>query len=193
MAGVRADNAATHYSPLTDITGGPDIVARLTVAWEWSPGRAEQAGVRHQPGNFQNTPLMIDNVLYVSTMYNRVVALDADSGKELWSYDPKAYEDGQPPNGTGFVHRGVAAWRDRGSRAERPDADLSQQPLASARARREDRRADHVLRRQRRRRSHAGFAARGESQALHEYVSAGRLQESRHSRKRCRRSAGLQG
>src|SRR5204863_464742 len=25
---------------------------------------------------------------------------------------PKAYEDGQPPNGTGFVHRGVAAWRD---------------------------------------------------------------------------------
>jgi len=25
---------------------------------------------------------------------------------------PKAYEDGPPPNGSGFVHRGVAAWRD---------------------------------------------------------------------------------
>ena len=30
----------------------------------------------------------------------------------MWAFDPKAYEDGQPPNGTGFVHRGVAAWRD---------------------------------------------------------------------------------
>jgi quinoprotein glucose dehydrogenase len=104
------DNAATHYSPLTDIT--PENVARLTVAWEWSPAEQNKQEFGTQPGNFQNTPLMIDNVLYVSTMYNRLAALDAESGKELWSYDPKAYEDGQPPNGTGFVHRGVAAWRD---------------------------------------------------------------------------------
>jgi quinoprotein glucose dehydrogenase len=55
---------------------------------------------------------MIGGVLYLSTPYNRVVALEADSGRELWSYDPKAYADGQVPNGTGFVHRGVAAWRD---------------------------------------------------------------------------------
>src|SRR6185436_3541919 len=66
------------------------------------------------PGNFQNTPLMIDNVLYVSTPYNRVAALDAETGAQKWVFDPKAYEDGQPPNGTGFVHRGVAAWRDGG-------------------------------------------------------------------------------
>ena len=34
-------------------------------------------------------------------------------GPDSWRFDPKAYEDGQPPpNGTGFVHRGVAAWRD---------------------------------------------------------------------------------
>jgi quinoprotein glucose dehydrogenase len=64
------------------------------------------------PGNFEATPIMIGGVLYFSTPYNRVVALDAESGRELWSYDPKAYADGQPPNGTGFVHRGVAAWRD---------------------------------------------------------------------------------
>ena len=73
--------------------------------------RSSQFGTR--PGNFQATPLMIDNVLYLSTPYNRVVALNADTGAELWAFDPKAYEDGQPPNGTGFVHRGVAAWRDR--------------------------------------------------------------------------------
>jgi len=104
------DNAATHYSPLKDIDASN--VSRLSIAWEWSPAESALAQFGTQPGNFQNTPLMIDNVLYVSTPYNRVVALDAETGKELWSYDPKAYEDGQPPNGTGFVHRGVAAWRD---------------------------------------------------------------------------------
>ena len=88
-------------------------------AWEWSPGEQALQEFGTQPGNFQNTPLMIDNVLYVSTMYNRVVALDAETGKELWSFDPKAYEDGQPPNGTGFVHRGVATWSDGAA-----DADL---------------------------------------------------------------------
>jgi quinoprotein glucose dehydrogenase len=104
------DQAATHYSPLADINRSN--VAKLAVLWEWRPEEdaIQQFGTR--PGNFQNTPLMIDNVLYVSTPYNRVVALDAETGKPLWSFDPKAYEDGQPPNGTGFVHRGVAAWRD---------------------------------------------------------------------------------
>jgi quinoprotein glucose dehydrogenase len=84
----------------------------LSVAWEWKTGEKALEAVGTRPGNFQTTPLMIDNVLYFSTPYNRVVALDADSGAELWAYDPKAYDDGQPPNGTGFVHRGVAAWRD---------------------------------------------------------------------------------
>ena len=107
-----ADNAATHYSPLADIT--PSNVSSLAVSWEWSPAEQPKQEFGTQPGNFQNTPLMIDNVLYVSTMYNRVVALDAETGKEKWSFDPKAYEGGQPPNGTGFVHRGVAAWRDGG-------------------------------------------------------------------------------
>ena len=52
----------------------------LAPAWEWRPeeGPLEAFGTR--PGNFQNTPLMIENVLYVSTPYNRVVALDAETG-----------------------------------------------------------------------------------------------------------------
>jgi glucose dehydrogenase len=104
-----ADAAGTHYSPLTDVDRSN--VSKLELAWEWKPAEDNNPnGTR--PGNFQNTPLMIDNVLYVSTMYNRVVALDAETGKQLWVYDPKAWEPGQPPNGTGFVHRGVAAWKD---------------------------------------------------------------------------------
>jgi quinoprotein glucose dehydrogenase len=107
------DLAATHYSPLTDINRGN--VAKLAVAWRWKPHEGPLKEYGAQPGNFQNTPLMIDNVLYVSTPYNRVVALDARAGRELWRFDPEPYKDGQPPNGTGFVHRGVAAWRDRGN------------------------------------------------------------------------------
>jgi quinoprotein glucose dehydrogenase len=104
------DQGGMKYSPLTDVTAS--TVPRLGVAWEWSPREKALSEFGTRPGNFQATPLMIDNVLYLSTPYNRVVALNADTGAELWAFDPKAYEDGQPPNGTGFVHRGVAAWRD---------------------------------------------------------------------------------
>src|SRR3954471_21088015 len=104
------DQGGMKYSPLTDISAATG--SRLAVAWEWSPREKALSQFGTRPGNFQATPLMIDNVLYFSTAYNRVVALNADTGAELWAFDPKAYEDGQPPNGTGFVHRGVAAWRD---------------------------------------------------------------------------------
>jgi quinoprotein glucose dehydrogenase len=104
------DQGGTKYSPLTDVNAS--TVSRLRVAWEWSPREKNLAQFGTRPGNFQATPLMIGNVLYLSTPYNRVVALNADTGAEQWAFDPKAYEDGQPPNGTGFVHRGVAAWRD---------------------------------------------------------------------------------
>jgi len=38
----------------------------------------------------ETTPLVIGNVLYMSTAYNRVVALEADTGKEIWVYDLKS-------------------------------------------------------------------------------------------------------
>jgi quinoprotein glucose dehydrogenase len=104
------DQAGTKFSPLADVN--TSNVARLAVAWEWTNGEKALEDFGTRPGNFQTTPLMIDNVLYLSTPYNRVVALNPETGAQLWAFDPKAYEDGQPPNGTGFVHRGVAAWRD---------------------------------------------------------------------------------
>ena len=103
------DQGATHYSALADINRA--TVKELAIAWRWRPGEKKLDQFGTQPGTFQATPIMIDGVLYLSTPYNRVVALDAGTGLERWSYDPKPYEDGQPPNGTGFVHRGVAAWR----------------------------------------------------------------------------------
>lgn len=97
--------AHTKYSPADDLT--PANVSQLAPAWQWTPNHyAVDGGTR--PGLFENTPLMIDNVLYASTSNNRVVALDAESGKELWSFDPKVAGD---PGGAG-THRGVAYWRD---------------------------------------------------------------------------------
>ena len=107
------DPGGRKYSTLAVINR--DNVAGLKVAWEWKTGEQPKKELGTFPGAFQNTPLMIDGVLYVSTPYNRVAALDAVTGRELWSFDPKAYDDGQPASGQGFVHRGVAAWRDRGA------------------------------------------------------------------------------
>lgn len=104
------DDGGSKYSPLTAINKAN--VAKLRPAWEWKTGEGPLTEYKTFPGTFQATPLLVDGVLYLSTPYNRVVALDPTSGRELWSYDPKAYVDGQVPNGTGFVHRGVAAWRD---------------------------------------------------------------------------------
>ena len=104
---VGAEQSHSKFSPADQVT--PDNVAQLEVAWEWEPGELPLPDYGTRPGSFEATPLMIDNVLYLSTMYTRVVALDAETGQELWAFDPRAYERG--PRGTppgGFKHRGVA-------------------------------------------------------------------------------------
>ena len=56
---------------------------------------------------------MIDNMLYLSTMHTRVVALDAETGEELWVFDPRTYETGSAgASPGGYKHRGVAVHGD---------------------------------------------------------------------------------
>jgi quinoprotein glucose dehydrogenase len=104
------DPGSAHYSTLADIHTGN--VSQLRQSWVWKTGETELKEYGTRPGMFENTPVMIDGVMYVTSPYNKVVALDPEKGTELWSYDPKSYVDGQPPNGTGYVHRGIAVWRD---------------------------------------------------------------------------------
>jgi len=111
-----ADAGGTKYSRLDQINR--DNVAELVAVWTWETGeqpvrgpRAPVLGEGVQPGNFEVTPLEVDGVMYLSTPYNRVVALDAATGEPTWEYDPRIWEFGQPPNGTGLVHRGVALWQ----------------------------------------------------------------------------------
>src|SRR5262249_61395714 len=51
------------------------------------------------------TPLVVDGVMYLTTPFCRVIALDSETGKERWAFDPKL--DKNKPNNL-FINRGVA-------------------------------------------------------------------------------------
>jgi quinoprotein glucose dehydrogenase len=104
------DLAGTRYSPLTGIDARN--VSRLKIAWEWKHFDTPMAEWKTVPGYFEATPLMIDGVLYVTTPYNNIAALDATTGKELWRFDGEGYKLGQVLSGSGFKMRGTAVWRD---------------------------------------------------------------------------------
>jgi quinoprotein glucose dehydrogenase len=59
---------------------------------------------------FEATPLFLEGTLYLSTPFNRVIALDGETGAERWVYDPKV--DVHIPYGT-VTSRGVSSWVDR--------------------------------------------------------------------------------
>ncbi|MDE2403808.1 MAG: membrane-bound PQQ-dependent dehydrogenase, glucose/quinate/shikimate family [Sphingomonadales bacterium] len=94
------------YSPLTAIN--PANVGHLQVAWQ-----AHTGGLPRDPDfaklyGTENTPLKLGNLLYSCTAKNVVVALDAQTGREAWRYDPQV-PDAWIPYTTAC--RGVAAYR----------------------------------------------------------------------------------
>ncbi len=91
------DAASTRYSLLTQINAGN--IASLKSAWTFSL-KGEAAAPRFGGGGSEETPIVINGIMYV-TASARVVALDASSGKEVWSY---TVTGGRPST------RGVAYW-----------------------------------------------------------------------------------
>ncbi|BFM08618.1 membrane-bound PQQ-dependent dehydrogenase, glucose/quinate/shikimate family [Halioxenophilus aromaticivorans] len=73
---------ALRYSPLTQIN--KDNVASLTKAWTFRTGDlpSERWGA-------ETTPLKVGNQLYLCSSRNIMMSLDANSGEEIWRYDPK--------------------------------------------------------------------------------------------------------
>ena len=112
------DPGAQRYSPLQDIN--PANVAALQSAWEWRTGETEMTdstGAGIDPGYFEATPIMLGDTLYLSTPFHRVVALDAESGRELWKFNPGTAQWGSIGfSHPSFVHRGVAIWSAPGER-----------------------------------------------------------------------------
>jgi quinoprotein glucose dehydrogenase len=104
------DQGGRRHSPLTDVNTAN--VTRLQPAWQWKHWETPLADHGTTPGQFEAVPLMIDGTLYVTTPYNSIAALDAETGKELWRFDGAAYELGQLLSGSGWKLRGTAVWRD---------------------------------------------------------------------------------
>jgi quinoprotein glucose dehydrogenase len=126
LAAVRAqdwpvyggDAGGTRFSGAVQITKGN--VARLAVAWIYHTGEAARRGAAFKHSAFQATPVLADGMLVFCTPFDRVVALDAASGAEVWVFDPEIPLDLKPANE--FKCRGVAVWRDPAAAAGAPCA-----------------------------------------------------------------------
>ncbi len=88
------------YSPLTDIN--KNNVNELDLAWSFKFDTAR---------GMEATPILHDGVLYVSTGWSHVHAIDARSGNELWHYDAKVPKSQLAKTCCGPVNRGVAIWQ----------------------------------------------------------------------------------
>ena len=79
------DAGGSRYSPLTQIN--KSNVAKLKVAWEYHTGDVSDGSDNRRKSEFEATPIVADGTMYVSTPFNRVVALDPETGREKWSFD----------------------------------------------------------------------------------------------------------
>ena len=98
----------THYSVLSDISAAN--VAYLEVAWSYRTGDVQ----RHQDGlagtAFESTPVMVEGVVYIVTPFSRAIALDAETGNEIWTFDPKI--DRTDEHHSMVTSRGLTVWTD---------------------------------------------------------------------------------
>ena len=110
------NHAGSRFSPLTDINARN--VARLAQAWSVRLMPPAGAGLAGSPAagearcgddpfggacsNPQVTPIVVEGVMYLPARGNEVLALDADTGKEVWRY--------RMPQGITTTARGVAYW-----------------------------------------------------------------------------------
>ena len=99
------------FSPLADIRR--ENVASLRVAWRYRHGDFFEGAfpLRVNRGSaFESTPIVVDGRLFFTTPRNRVIALDPEDGRELWTFDPKL--DRRAAYANMWINRGVAYWRD---------------------------------------------------------------------------------
>ena len=89
-----------HYSPLTQINR--KTVARLGFAWGYDT---------HTNRGLEATPIVVGGVMYTSGSGGTAYALDARTGRELWTFDPKNDLSVTRRSCCDIVNRGVAVWK----------------------------------------------------------------------------------
>src|SRR5205823_14242368 len=70
------DPGGARYSPLTQVN--TQNVSRLRRAWTYHTG---------DRGSFETTPIVAEGVMYFSTQTQKIVALEPETGKEIWKFD----------------------------------------------------------------------------------------------------------
>jgi hypothetical protein len=118
------DAGGSYYSPLADISD--KTVEHLGFAWDYALGTKR---------GLEATPIVIDGVLYTSGNWGRVYALNAATGRSLWTYDPGAAGQWGRYDCCDVVNRGVAVRDSRVYVGSEPgfevDQLISRRPLES--------------------------------------------------------------
>jgi quinate dehydrogenase (quinone) len=94
--------SGTRHAALEQLT--PQNVAGLEVAWTYRTGEIPKGSQGHVV-----TPLQVNGVLYGCTQSSRLFALDAETGKELWRFDPKAAANNVYPRCRGVGYHDATA------------------------------------------------------------------------------------
>ena len=103
---INRDLASTRFSPLKQINTGN--VANLKEAWNYT-----------LMGFSEAVPVVVDGIMYV-TSGNKVVALEADSGKEVWAFEmPKQPKPAPGQRPASLSNRGVGYWPGDGKHGPR--------------------------------------------------------------------------
>ena len=110
------DAGGTRYSPLAQINR--QNVDQLKVAWVFHTGDISDGAGNQKRSGLETTPILVDGTLYLTTGFNRVFAINAETGKQRWVYDPMIELAGN--YGDGLINRGVATWLDPSRKKNKP-------------------------------------------------------------------------
>jgi quinoprotein glucose dehydrogenase len=86
--GYGRDKGAQRYSPLAQINTGN--VSKLVPAWTFS---MQREGVPFRPS--QSIPLVVDGIMYLSWPFNRVAAMESETGKIIWEFASRSEHYGR--------------------------------------------------------------------------------------------------
>lgn len=98
------DAGGTRSSPLTQIT--PANVGRLEKAWTYRIGAIDAP--EFSSPTLEATPILAEGRLYLCSAKNKIVALNPETGKPIWSFDARSSDKAKYL----LNCRGVAHWRD---------------------------------------------------------------------------------
>ena len=139
------DPGGMRFSRLTQVNR--DNVSKLKLAWVFHAEDMSYGSDGRKRSGFETTPIFVDGTLFITTAFNRVIALDPVEGKQLWAYDP--HIDPTWEYGDGLVNRGVATWLDPSRSKAQPcrrrifESTLDARLIATGQASRSFRQSGH--------------------------------------------------